>query len=116
LEASTRTVALTAASQQWEVTIRTTADHAVGPWLRLGEQSRRQVGAETVRCVTIDIALAHPFTQRFLGANHENLELFLRFGTAIALALVMAAAGGGGPPQFTLHHLNNLLRDALAQP
>lgn len=116
LEASTRTVALTAASQQWEVTIQTTVDPAVGPWLRLGEQSRRQIGPETVRCLTIDVALAHPFTQQFLGANHENLELFLRFGAAIALALVMASAGGGGAPQFALHHLNSLLRDALAQP
>ncbi|MGH7485825.1 MAG: ATP-binding protein, partial [bacterium] len=116
LEASTRTVAITAASQQWEVTIRTTVDPAVGPWLRLGEQSRRQAGAETVRCLTIDVALAHPFTQQFLGANHENLELFLRFGAAIALALVMASAGGGGAPQFALHHINSLLRDALAQP
>jgi hypothetical protein len=116
LEASTRTVAITAASQQWEVTIRTTVDPAVGAWLRLGEQSRRQVGAETIRCLIIDVALAHPFTHQFLGAHHENLELFLRFGAAIALALVMASAGGGGAPQFALHHLNGLLRDALAQP
>jgi hypothetical protein len=116
LEASTRTVTLTAAGQQWEVTIRTTVDPAVGPWLRLGEQTRRLAGPDTVRCISIDVALVHPFTQQFLGANHENLELFLRFAAGIALALVMAAAGGGGPPQFALHHLNSLLRDALSQP
>ena len=116
LQASIRTVKITVASQQWEITIRTTVDPAVGPWLRLGEQTRRQDGNETVRCVAIDVALAHPFTQQFLGANNENLELFVRFAAAIALALVMASAGGGGPPQFALHHLNTLLRDALAQP
>jgi hypothetical protein len=116
LEASTRTVNLTAGSQQWEITIRTTVDPAVGPWLRLGEQTRRQAGPDTIRCIAIDVALAHPFTQQVLGANHENLELFLRFAAAIALALMMAAAGGGGPPQFALHHLNSLLRDALSQP
>lgn len=116
LEASTRTVNITAGAQQWEITIRTTVDLAVGQWLRLGEQTRRQAGAETVRCIAIDLALAHPFTQQFLGANNENLELFLRFAAAIALALVMASAGGGGPPQFALHHLNSLLRDAFSQP
>jgi hypothetical protein len=42
--------------------------------------------------------------------------LFIRFGAAFALALVMASAGGGGPPQFALHHLNTLLRDVLASP
>lgn len=116
LEASTRTVVITAGSQQWEVTIRTTVDPAVGPWLRLGEQARRRAGADTVRCIAIDVALAHPFTQQYLGAHNENVELFLRFAAAISLALVMASAGGGGAPQFALHHLNSLLRDAFAQP
>lgn len=116
LEASTRTVDIAAGAQLWQITIRTTIDPAVGSWLRLGEQTRRQAGADTVRCIAIDVALAHPFTQQFLGANNENLELFLRFAAAIALALVMAAAGGGGSPQFALHHLNSLLRDAFSQP
>jgi hypothetical protein len=114
LQASTRTVYIAAGTQQWEITIRTTADPAVGPWLRLGEQTRRKTGSDTVRCITIDVALAHPFTQQFLGPNNENLEVFLRFAAAIALALVMAEAGGGGAPQFALHHLNALLRDALS--
>jgi hypothetical protein len=115
LQASERTVFVETDKQRWEVTIRTTVDPAVGLWLRLGDVVRRKKPDTDLRGVTIDVSLAHPFSQQFLGANNENLELLLRFATGIALALVLAADASGVSPAFALHHLNTLLRDALSR-
>ena len=114
LQASERTVFVESGTQYWEVTLRTTVDPAIGQWLRLGDTTRRRHQDRDIRGITIDVSLAHPFSQQFLGANSENLELMIRFATGVTLALVMAADATGTQPAFALHHLNTLLRDALS--
>lgn len=115
LQASERTVRIEDGRQTWEVTIQTTVDPAIGEWLRLGERTtRQQNNGEVMRCIAIAVSLAHPFVAQFVGANNENVELFLRFAAAIALSLVLASDGGGTGQEFALHHLNTLLRDALS--
>jgi len=115
LQSSERTVRIKSERQLWDVTIRTTVDPAVGQWLRIGDVTRRREESQDLRCITIDVSLAHPFSQQFLGANGENLELQLRFATGMSLALLMATDATGVSPAFALHHLNTLLRDALSQ-
>jgi hypothetical protein len=115
LQASERTIYVETDKQRWEVTIRTTVDPGIGSWLRLGDVVRRKKPDADLRGVTIDVSLAHPFSQQFLGANNENLELLLRFATGIALSLVLAADATGVSAAFALHHLNTLLRDALSR-
>lgn len=116
LQASERTIRLDDGRSHWEITIRTTVDPAIGDWLRLGKQSKREDGGREYRCLVIELSLAHPFVVQFLGASNENVELFIRFATGVALSLVLASFGGGGDPSFALHHLNTLLRDALSHP
>ncbi|MEJ7745311.1 MAG: ATP-binding protein [Luteimonas sp.] len=115
-EVGSKTVLLDCAKQKWEVCIRTTVDPAEGDWLRIAERYvRHQENGERFRCVTIDVSLAHPFVTEFLGANSENIELIVRMAAGVALSLLMAEDATGTSPNFALHYLNILLRDALTR-
>ncbi|PWB42206.1 MAG: ATP-binding protein [Rhodocyclales bacterium] len=118
LQASEQTVQLKLLSQQWEVTVRTVVDPAVGDWLRIAdsEDDDRCRGTSDARHLTIVVSLEHPFVSRFIGAHQENMELFIRFAVAVALAQIAAADVGASGPQTPLLYLNNLLREALANP
>jgi hypothetical protein len=61
----------------------------------------------------VDLALAHPFSSEFLGANNENVELFLRIATAVCISLVLAQDVTGEAPEAVLYHFNYLMRGAL---
>ena len=115
MQASEKVVTLYDGNKHWEVTIRSSVDAAVGQWLRLGKQSRKREKGREVRCLTIDVALAHPFVERFLGPSSENVELFLRFAVAFAIAIILTEDATKTDPSFALHHLNSLLRDALSK-
>jgi hypothetical protein len=115
MQTSEKAVTLYDGNKHWEVAIRTSTDPAVGAWLRLGKQSRKREKNRELRCLTIDVALAHPFVERFLGPASENVELFLRFAVGIAIALILTQDSTRTDPSFALHHLNSLLRDALAK-
>ena len=70
---------------------------------------------DRVRRLSLDLSLAHPFSTEFIGANNENVELFLRVASAVCIALVLSEDLTGNPPQSVLHHFNYLLRGALAR-
>lgn len=115
-EVGFKTVALDCAKQKWEVSIRTSVDPAEGDWLRIAERYvRHQEDGEKIRCVTIDVSLAHPFVTEFLGPNNDNIEVIVRMAAGISLSLLMAEDATGTSPNFALHYLNTLLRDALSR-
>jgi Histidine kinase-, DNA gyrase B-, and HSP90-like ATPase len=116
LQASERTVPINDGKNDWEIVIRTSVDPSIGDWLRIGKQSNHKDGGREIRRLVVDVSLDHPFVVQFLGPGNENVELFIRFATGIALSLVMASYGGAGDPSFVLHHLNSLLRNALSLP
>jgi histidine kinase/DNA gyrase B/HSP90-like ATPase len=116
LQASEKTVAVDDGKRNWEVTVRTSVDPGIGPWLRIGDRAGRKEKGRDVRSLTIDIALDHPFVEQFLGPSNENVELFVRFAVAIAISLILGEDATGANANFALHHLNSLLRDALSHP
>jgi hypothetical protein len=114
-ELSSKVVNFECAGQKWEVTIRTSIDPAQGDWLRIGERHvRLEENGQKVRCVAMDVSLAHPFVTTFVGPHNENVELILRMATAVALSLIIAEDTTSVSPSFALHYLNTLLRDALS--
>ena len=115
MQAAERAVTVYDGNKHWEVTIRSSMNPAVGEWLRLGKQSRKREKGRELRCLTIDVALAHPFVERFMGPSGENVELFVRFAVGFAIALVLTQDSNKSDPSFALHHLNTLLREALSK-
>lgn len=112
-QASERTVTIEDGSWNWVITLRTSVDRAREDWVSLAKQDSLPGDPEHVRRLCIDLSLAHPFSAKFLGANNENVELFLRVATAISISLVLTEDFTGDAPESVLFHFNNLLRGAL---
>lgn len=113
LQASERTVGIDDGNWQWVITIRTSVDPAREDWVSLAKQESLLVDADKIRRLCVELSLAHPFSSEFLGANNENVELFLRIATAVSIALVLSEDVTGDAPETVLFHFNYLMRGAL---
>lgn len=112
---SQRSVEILVDGKLWIVTLRMSLDPNVLDWLRFSDETLTQLfdDLEEHR-LTVDVSLAHPFVEKFIGVEHENTELILRFATAIAVALARMQHGGQ-PAAVPLHYINRLLRDSLSE-
>ncbi len=110
-----RTVEVRVLTTVWVLTIKASTDPTVSEWLRVGDATKPTNEGMRRRSVQVDVSLVHPFVERFGGAGHENIEVFVRFASAAALAAALSSEAGG-KPQFFLHHLNELLRETFAAP
>lgn len=114
LKASERTVTLDDGGYKWIVTLRTSIDPTRDEWLSLAKEDAKAVDEDRTRRLGIDLSLAHPFSAEFLGANNENVELFLRLAAAISISLVLSEDTSGEPPESVLYHFNYLLRGSIS--
>ncbi|MGU7769661.1 ATP-binding protein [Burkholderia sp. MR1-5-21] len=115
LQASERTVTLDDGDYQWVITLSTSIDPSRDEWVSVSKMEQEADDAGRVRRLGIDLSLAHPFSTEFLGANNENVELFLRIATAVCISLVLSEDLTGESPQSVLYHFNHLLRGALTR-
>lgn len=99
----------------WVLTLKASTDPSIGDWLRVGDTVENVADGTKRRSVQVDVSLVHPFVERFAGAGNENVELFVRFASAAALAATLSAQAGA-KSQFFLYHLNKLLREIFASP
>lgn len=112
-EASNRTIEINDGTWDWKITLRTSVDAATEQWVSVAQSSNER--DDQCRTLTLDVSLAHPFSTRFLGANSENIELLLRFASAVCIALALTHDVAGDPPETMLYFFNNLLRGALVR-
>lgn len=111
---SQRSVEILVDGNRWVINLRMTIDPEVTDWLRFSDQTTSELFEELEEHrLTVDISLAHPFVEHFIGSDNENTELMLRFATAIAVALARTQRGGT-PTAVPLHWINRLLRESLA--
>jgi hypothetical protein len=108
-----RIISVKTRNSQWQLTVRTALDPAIGDWLKLGESKQVTEGGITLNQVDIHVSLTHPFVVRFIGASNENVELFIRMAAAVALAFRLGDAAGR---RGYLHYLNELLREPFSNP
>ena len=113
LQASERVVSVDDGAWLWQITLRTSVDPARENWVSLAMQDSSDTDPHNTRRLIIDVSLIHPFSSEFLGANNENVELFLRIAIAVCVSLTLTADHTELPPSLVLLHLNNLLRGAL---
>ena len=96
----------------WNVNVRTSVDPSVTEWVHVRNVERKQIDNRSINDISIDVAMAHPFVQRYIGPKNENAEVFLRFAVALALSSEKSKRAGY-PMTFALHWLNRLLRECL---
>lgn len=100
--------------KRWNVTVRTSIDPSITEWVRVSRPPRQQQELEPTNYVTVDISMAHPFVQQFIGPKNENVDVFVRFAVAIALATEKSNQAGY-PTTLVMHWLNKILRECLPQ-
>ena len=109
-----RAVDILVDDSRWTINLRMTIDPEVEDWLRFADETIPQLfNAHDEHHLTVDVSLAHPFVERFIGPDNENTELILRFAAAIAVALARLQRGGVSSAT-PLHYINQLLRESLA--
>lgn len=106
-----RSLTLDIRGQQWVVAIDLTTDPAATQWVQImdkpGPKGRRELG--------IRMSLSHPFTQRFGGANAEQIEGLVRLAAGVAIAEITAREAGVKEAGTIRRNLNELLLDALSK-
>jgi hypothetical protein len=104
--------------QRWRILLELSTDPAVGDWVELSDAATPgSDGAyKDVRSVGVRLSLSHPFTQRYAGADESNLEVLVRIAAAIGLAEAAARSSGVRQAGTVRRNINDLLRNALANP
>lgn len=110
---SERVVTVDDGDYRWVITLRTSIDPATEDWVSLSKMEEANDHSDRVRRLGLDLSLAHPFSTKFIGANNENIELFLRMASAVCISLVLSEDLTGEAPQSFLYHFNYLLRGVL---
>lgn len=113
---STQTRDLDLRGQPWRVTLEVTNDAAIGDWISLSDRQPELVDGVMRRCLGVRMSLAHPFSERFAGADGGSIEPLLRLAAAIALAEVSARDSGVQMAGTFRRTVNELLRNGLSVP
>jgi hypothetical protein len=99
----------------WLVRLTVVQNEAVSNFFTLG--SKREVAGGSGRALThidVKVNLAHPFVERYLGANQENAELVLAFAASLSIALSLGKSVGANS-NYIIDYLNDVLRFGGAQ-
>ena len=102
---------------KWRIVVELSADPKLGEWVDISDSvvADKDLDAE-VRCIGVRLAIAHPFTERFVGSDGTLIEPLLRIAAALVLAETVARSGGAKKASLVRRHFNELLRTALAEP
>lgn len=100
--------------QLWNVVVRSSIDPAVTELVRVGKTERKQIDHHPINDIKVDVSMAHPFVQQYIGPKNENAELLLRLAVAIALSAEKSSRAGY-PVRLAMHWFNQILRECLSQ-
>jgi hypothetical protein len=110
---SNREILLDLHGIQWRIILEVTDDPSISDWITVSDRPTDPAG---VRQVAVRLALAHPFVERFAGADFANIEPMLRIAAGLGLAETAARDAGVRMSSTIRRNLNELLRNALSKP
>lgn len=119
VSASTRGIDVELRGKKWRIILDLSADPSVEDWITLSDKPLNvpKKGKEPAhRQITVRLALAHPFMERFGGTTREQIEPLLRIGAAIALAEITARESGVKLAGELRRNINELLREGFSKP
>jgi hypothetical protein len=105
------TTEFTYRSQRWRVTVDISDDPSPNEdWLERAMHTEQDADGEFAHVVHLRMFLRHPFSQRYAGAEYENLEVLVRIATAIVIAELTARQAGAKFAGEVRRRFNELLR------
>jgi len=114
--ASRRIVDVDFEGRRWRVVLELSIDPGVGNWLDVSQAYARDQVAENRELLGVRVCLAHPFMERYVGADEEKMEIVVRLAAALGIAEKLARDGGVRLAGAVRDRLNQVLRDALSMP
>ncbi len=117
-ETTKRTIEVELNDTRWQILLELSNDPGIGEWLTISDhQQKNDEKTETanVRHVAARMSLAHPFMDRFAGADPDRIEPLLRLAAAIALAETAARDAGVQYAGTIRRNVNDLLRRSLSK-
>jgi hypothetical protein len=114
----TRQINVDLNGQPWQILLETTTDPAIGDWITVSDRPDVEDDAYLVhfRRIAVRMSLAHPFMDRFCGADRSIMEALLRVAAGIGLSQIAARDAGATMTSTVVRNLNDLLRNGLSCP
>ena len=110
------TIELEYRSRKWRVTVEISNDLSHMPdWFDVAEHMESNQN-EPLDVIRLRMSLRHPFSERYIGVNYENLELLTRFAAALAIAEVTAREAGARQAGEVRRRFNDLLGTVFSRP
>ncbi|GCE05749.1 ATP-binding protein [Dictyobacter aurantiacus] len=114
-KASQRIIDVSLNDAHWQIALELSDDPSVGEWISIYDHTLTNDANDDIRRLGVRLALDHPFTERFAGADPMKLEPLLRLAVAIALAETTARVSGVRMTGTIRRNINDLLRNALSK-
>ena len=103
-------------SQPWRIILELSEDPAIGDWLEISDkfvEEKHKPKDNAYRTVGLRLSLVHPFMERFVGSDPDQIQPLLRVAAALGLAEVAARSSGVRMAGTIRRNINELLREAL---
>ena len=85
-------------------------------WFEVAEHVANDGTGNLVDVIRLRMSLRHTFSERYVGAEYENLELLTRFAAALAIAEITAREAGARQAGEVRRRFNELLDTVFSKP
>ena len=110
------TIELSYRSRRWRVTVEISNDSShIRDWFEVAEHVEGDQG-DPCDVIRLRMSLRHPFSERYVGVNYENLELLTRFAAGLAIAEITAREAGARQAGEVRRRFNDLLSTVFSRP
>ena len=111
------TIDLLYRSRKWQVTVEISNDpQHMQNWFEIAERSESTEAGELKEIIRLRMSLRHPFSERYVGTEYENLELLTRIAAALSVAEITAREAGARQAGEVGRRFNELLRVVFSEP
>ena len=110
------TIELRYRSRRWRVTVEISDDIShIRDWFEVAEHVEADQG-DPCDVIRLRMSLRHPFSERYVGVNYENLELLTRFAASLSIAEITAREAGARQAGEVRRRFNELLLTVFSRP
>ena len=85
-------------------------------WFEVAEHVETNHKSDPKVVIRLRMSLRHPFSERYVGVNYQNLELLTRFAAGLAIAEITAREAGARQAGEVRRRFNDLLGAVFSKP
>lgn len=109
------TIDLIYRSRKWRITVEISNDPThLRDWFEVADHTEGGSAGDPTDVIRLRMSLHHPFSQRYVGIEYENLELLTRFAAALAIAEITARDAGARQAGEVRRRFNDLIRNVFS--